>query len=63
MKNKNKLVTREIFFKELLGDEFSVDNNDALNNLISKLRILIKKDERISIKTIKYQGYKLEFKN
>lgn len=60
-KNVNKVVTREEFSKELWGDEFSSTNEAALNNLISKLRGMIKKDTRISIKTIKYKGYKLEF--
>lgn len=60
IKNKNKVISREKFCKELWGSECY--NDDALNNLMSKLRLLIKKDDRLSIKTIRYQGYKLEFK-
>lgn len=62
IKNVNKVVTRDEFGKELWGDEFGQAYEAPLNNLISKLRSMVKKDTRISIKTIKYQGYKLEFR-
>jgi len=61
IKNVNKVVKREEFTKELWGDEFSSTNEAALNNLISKLRGMIKKDTRLSIRTIKFNGYMLEY--
>ena len=61
IKKKNKVVTREELSKELWGTDFSPAIEDSLNNLISRLRDLIKKDTRLSIKTIKFKGYKLEF--
>lgn len=61
IKNVNKVVKREEFSKELWGDEFSSANEAALNNLISKLRGMIKKDARLSIRTVKFNGYMLEF--
>ena len=61
IKNVNKVVKREEFSKELWGDEFSSANEAALNNLISKLRGMIKKDARLSIRTVKFNGYMLEY--
>jgi DNA-binding response OmpR family regulator len=63
IKNKNEMVSRDVFGKELWGTEFISTNEAALNNLISKLRGMINKDARISIETIKFKGYKLEFKD
>lgn len=60
--NKNSVVSREQFSRELWGTEFSSDIEAALNNLISKLRKMINKDARLSIETIKFKGYKLRFK-
>ncbi|MGC3977986.1 MAG: response regulator transcription factor [Paludibacteraceae bacterium] len=62
IKNVNRVVMRKEFSKELWGDDFCSANEAALNNLISKLREMFKRDTRISIKTVKFQGYKLEFK-
>lgn len=61
IKNKNNVVSREQFSKELWGVEFSSDIEAALNNLISRLRRMISKDTRLSIETVKFQGYKLKF--
>ena len=63
IKNVNKVIKREEFSKELWGDEFSSTNEATLNNLISKLRGMIKKDTRLSIKTIKFNGYMLEYRS
>ncbi len=60
IKNKNKIVTRQQFYDVLWGANSETEMEATLNNLISKLRKLLEKDSKITIKTIKYKGYILE---
>jgi DNA-binding response OmpR family regulator len=60
IKNKNKIVTRQQFYDVLWGTNPESEMEATLNNLISKLRKLLEKDSKITIKTIKYKGYILE---
>lgn len=60
IKNKNKIVSRQQFYEVLWGTNFETGMEATLNNLILKLRKLLEKDSKITIKTIKFKGYILE---
>lgn len=59
-RNQNNIVTREEFCNELWGHEMNCANDDSLNNLMSKIRSLLKSDSRLSIQTLKSKGYMLK---
>lgn len=60
IKNKNKIVARQQFYEVLWGTNLEIGMEATLNNLILKLRKLLEKDSKITIKTIKFKGYILE---
>ncbi len=60
IKNKNKIVTRRQFYEVLWGTNLETGMEATLNNLILKLRKLLEKDSKITIKTIKFNGYMLD---
>lgn len=57
--NMNRLVTLESLSQTLWGKDFSTDTEASIYNLISKLRKLFNKDNRVSIITKKGDGYQL----
>jgi len=60
IKNKNKIVARRQFYEVLWGTNLETGMEATLNNLILKLRKLLEKDSKITIKTIKFKGYMLD---
>lgn len=62
VRNKNRIVKREEFGKELWGKDPETVNEGTLNNIMSKLRQKVMKDPRLSITTIRHQGYRLNYK-
>lgn len=52
-----KVVSRQVLIRELWGCNDPKDADACLNNLIRKLRVLLVKDSKICIKTVKNVGY------
>lgn len=58
-KNKNMYVSNEVLSSVLWGKEYGHNLDASIQNLISKLRKVFNKDERVGIKTIRGVGYQL----
>lgn len=59
LKYENKTLTYDLLANELWGKDYSTALDPSIQNLISKLRKVLNKDERVGIKTIKGSGYQL----
>lgn len=57
--NMNRTVSLNTLSLNLWGEKYSVERETSIYNLISKLRKLLSKDNRVSIKTITGEGYQL----
>jgi len=57
--NKNKPVSHDALSDALWGKTYTSDLDPSIHNLISKLRKLLDKDERVWISTVKGVGYQL----
>ena len=57
--NMNRPVSLNMLSQSLWGKEYSADKEASIYNLISKLRKLLSKDNRVSIKTHVGEGYQL----
>lgn len=58
-KNKNAPVSQDVLSKTLWGKNYRSNLDPSIHNLISKLRKLLEKDEKVWITTIKGEGYQL----
>lgn len=59
--NRNETLSRELLSKKIWGKSYSPDLDSSINNLISKLRRILSRDERVWIITVKGTGYKLSY--
>lgn len=58
LQNKNEMVSYETLSEKIWNKTYP-ETEASINNLISKLRKLLKNDHEVSLQTIKNRGYKL----
>ncbi|MCT4603955.1 MAG: winged helix-turn-helix domain-containing protein, partial [Marinifilum sp.] len=59
MRNVNEVVSKKQLTRQLWGHPLEKENTASLNNILSKLRALLKEDQSVKIDTVRGIGYRL----